>query len=409
MDLLGKHVTPTPDALNALKRMNFLWTAAHQCAVTMPLIAQRYLAEMRDLACLTEIDLDPSVKASFCNYCAAFIIPGVTGSIRVVRARKSARSNPGTSRQNQNQNQNPYTPSSSFSRKNNNPPPPPQLPIHSDLQITCKTCGKYSRIPAGFSDQHQLQLLSDSITQTQSNNNPLSTPLTSSSGLTTPISSPPPPPQSKKSKQKERQKDRRAQMRLLAEQSNVNPLKRKPKDNKPSFATSLFFQLQCDDSNLAQQEAIPEALRRPSTSLGDSKLNTKSPSSGSVNPASTTSTATPVKASSTSDLKLPRTLPKALPKTLPKKLPTRINTPKTPKTPLNSLFGNGSLGFLTPKTPGSSSGSSGNTGGISSSSTPGSTGSKRKRRRAGGGGEKQAEASPMSSSQGLYDLIQSFK
>ncbi len=317
----------------ALKRISFLWTAAHTYAATSPVLAQRYILQLRDIACLMNVDLEDLVQLRFCQFCSAFCIPGVSASVSIKKRRFS----------------------------------PDSEQCTGILVTRCITCGKDSSIPVGSIEPHLQITLTPEVKI--GHEGELTPELIHDHG------------HSKATNKKiSKTIDKRAQMRRLAEQSNVAPLKMTPHAASASFATSLFFQNQCEDQNAAKLLSIPRVLQRSSITARDSAF--KIPTT----PARTALNIHTSPASSTN------------------------NIPPTPANSSGSLsaFSSSARTLLNPspqllQTPSQLTESSDDLLSLKSSSSSARRNKRKKSLQSG------LTESPVGSSQGLYDLINSFK
>ena len=75
----------------ALKRVNFLYTAAHAVAAANPNLARVYLSSMKEQANMSHIELTEAVMTRCCDECHALLIPGTTSTSRLVARRRSPR------------------------------------------------------------------------------------------------------------------------------------------------------------------------------------------------------------------------------------------------------------------------------------------------------------------------------
>jgi len=94
----GQQSTPQKNLSNsnlrdvaALKRVNFLYTAAHAVAASNPNLSRVYLSSMKEQARASHIELTDAVTTRICDECHALLIPGSTATSRLVARRRSPR------------------------------------------------------------------------------------------------------------------------------------------------------------------------------------------------------------------------------------------------------------------------------------------------------------------------------
>lgn len=75
--------------VDAFKRLNFLYQAAHLILPLQPNLARYYLYSMKNISKRLVLRLDPQVKNCVCRYCYLLLIPGETETIRINECRES--------------------------------------------------------------------------------------------------------------------------------------------------------------------------------------------------------------------------------------------------------------------------------------------------------------------------------